>query len=71
MLEGSNLGKIEQLLVLTSVGNDRKFDNIAKAMLEQHALVHVEEKSTKRHDTHRQPYHGVMASGEDQMAIGD
>ena len=34
LLEGANLGKVEQLLVPTSAGNDRKFDNIAKAMLE-------------------------------------
>jgi len=53
LLEGANLGKIEQLLVLTSAGNDRKFDNIAKAMQEQHALIHLEEKSARKPDNHR------------------
>ena len=47
MLEAANLSKVEQLLVLTSAQNDRKFESIAKAMLDQHALVHQEERPTK------------------------
>ena len=53
MLEAANLGKIESLLVLSSAGNDRKFDAIAKAMQDQHALIHLEEKSARKTDNHR------------------
>ena len=52
LLEAANLGKIESLLVLSSAGNDRKFEAIAKAMQDQHALIHLEEKSARKTDNH-------------------
>jgi len=53
MLEAANLGKIESLLVLSSAGTDRKFEAIAKAKQDQHALIHLEEKSARKTDNHR------------------
>ena len=47
LLESAKLKQVERLLVLTSTGNDRRFDTIAKAMLEQHALIHIDENGTR------------------------
>ncbi len=41
------MSKLEQLMVLTSAANNRDFDVLAKAMLEQHAKIHIEEKVGK------------------------
>ena len=48
MLDASNLSKIEKLLVLTSAGNDNKFEVLAKAMMDHHALIHLDEKGEKK-----------------------
>ena len=56
MLDASNLSKIEKLLVLTSSGNDNKFESIAKALMDHHALIHVDEKGEK--NPSKQPHKG-------------
>ena len=48
LLDGSNPGKIEKLLILTSASNSRKFNDIAKAMMEHHALAHIDEKAERK-----------------------
>ena len=56
MLDASNLSKIEKLLVLTSAGNDNKFESLAKALMDHHALIHLDEKGDKK--SWRQPHKG-------------
>ena len=56
MLDASNLSKIEKLLVLTSAGNDNKFEPIAKALMDHHALIHLDEKGDKK--SWKQPHKG-------------
>ena len=48
MVDASNLSKLEKLLVLTSAGNDNKFESLAKAMMDHHALIHLDEKGEKK-----------------------
>ena len=45
MLEAAGISRQEQLMVLTSTGNERDFDKLAAALLEQHSHVHVEEEN--------------------------
>ena len=47
MLDCSNMGEVEKLMVLTSTGNDRSFDKIAVAMMEQHAKIHLKDRADK------------------------
>ena len=58
LLDCSNLGKTEKLLILTSCNNTRTFDAIAKAMLDQHALIHLEERAQKSSHSYRRPDNG-------------
>ena len=56
MLDASNLSNIEKLLVLSSAGNDNKFESLAKAMMDHHALIHLDEKGEKK--PWKQPHKG-------------
>ena len=49
MLESSGLSDVEQLMVLTSTDNNREFDVVAQALLEQHSKAHLKE-SWKQQD---------------------
>ena len=64
MLDASNLSKIEKLLVLTSSGNDNKFESIAKALMDHHALIHLDEKGDKSHKPRKQSHKGRVCSQE-------
>jgi len=48
MLEGAGLNKNEQLMVLTSTQNSKDFEEIAKALLEQHPRIHMDENKSHR-----------------------
>eukprot|EP00973_Karenia_brevis_P004458 611301-Karenia_brevis.AAC.1 len=57
MLESSGLSHNEQLMVLTSTSNDRDFDTVAAALLEQHSKAHMSE-SRKTHDQKKSKGYG-------------
>ena len=59
LLDNSNLGKTEKLLVLTSTQNRTDFELVAKALQDQHGKIHLREdrKSTDRPTTgFRKPF---------------
>ena len=47
LLQSAKLKQIERLRVLTSAGNERQFDTFAKAVLEQHAPLQIDENVTR------------------------
>ena len=53
MLESSGLSHVEQLMVLTSTDNNRDFDVVAKALLEQHSKVHLNESKNSMRSSRR------------------
>ena len=57
MLEAAGLNRTEQLLVLTSTGNNKQFEILGKALLDQHPRIHHEDTKSKEHIPKR-PYKG-------------
>ena len=48
MLEASGLSADQQLMVLTSINNEREFDRLATALMEQHPKIHLSDR--RQHD---------------------
>ena len=44
MLEASGLSADQQLMVLTSINNEREFDRLATALMEQHPKIHLSDR---------------------------
>ena len=55
MLEGAGLSRNEQLMVLTSTSNSKEFETVAKALLDQHARIHVDDAPVRNQPRRFQP----------------
>ena len=55
MLDNARLTRVERLMVLTSTGNVTTFDAIAKALTDQHRMLHKEEKRFDKGNKGAQP----------------
>ena len=49
MLEASGLKEDQQRMILTSTANNREFEKLAAALVEQYPSVHLDEKSRATH----------------------
>ena len=52
MLEASTLSGDQQLMVLTSINNNREFDRLAEALMEQHPKLHLTDRPSRRDGDH-------------------
>ena len=64
MLESSGLTADQQLMVLTSISNDRDFDKLADALMEQRPKIHVNDRQSRRNDGKHPPKRDVGYKGK-------
>ena len=73
MLEASGLKEDQQRMILTSTANNREFEKLAAALVEQYPNVHHDEKKTsypgpgaKAGGKHRKPYRHARLAGDEE-----